>query len=70
MGYLYAIGGETISSEPIEEKGWIYPTEFIKPIADALDEFRLTPYHMLQATTIKGTPVAGIHMSAYGYFNC
>ena len=26
-GYLYAAGGETISSEPIEEKGWIYPTE-------------------------------------------
>ena len=22
------------------------------------DEFRLTPYHLLQASTIKGTPVA------------
>ena len=32
-GYLYAAGGETISSEPIEEKGWIYPTESTKPIA-------------------------------------
>ena len=31
-GYLYATGGETISSEPIEEKGWIYPTESTKPI--------------------------------------
>ena len=56
-GYLYATGGETISSEPIEEKGWIYPTESTKPIAGAPDEFRLTPYHTLQASTIKGTPV-------------
>ena len=46
-GYLYATGGEAISSEPIEEKGWIYPTESTKPIAGALDEFRLTPYHTL-----------------------
>ena len=58
LGYLYATGGETISSEPIEEKGWIYPTESTKPIAGAPDEFRLTPYHTLQASTIKGTPVA------------
>ena len=58
LGYLYATGGETISSEPIEEKGWIYPTESTKLIAGAPDEFRLTPYHMLQASTIKGTPVA------------
>ena len=58
LGYLYATGGETISSEPIEEKGWIYPTESIKPITGAPDEFRLTPYHTLQASTIKGTPVA------------
>ena len=57
-GYLYATGGEAISSEPIEEKGWIYPTESTKPIAGALDEFRLTPYHTLQVSTIKGTPVA------------
>ena len=57
-GYLYATGGETISSEPIEEKGWIYPTESTKPITGAPDEFRLTPYHILQASTIKGTPVA------------
>ena len=39
LGYLYAAGRETISSEPIEEKGWIYPTESTKPIAGALDEF-------------------------------
>ena len=58
LGYLYAAGGETISSEPIEEKGWIYPTESTGPIAGAPDEFRLTPYHTLQASTIKGTPVA------------
>ena len=57
-GYLYAAGGETISSDPIEEKGWIYPTESTRPIASASDEFRLTPYHTLQASTIKGTPVA------------
>ena len=56
--YLDATGGETISSEPIEEKGWIYPTESTKRIAGALDEFRLTPYHTLEASTIKGTPVA------------
>ena len=57
-GYLYTAGGETISSDPIEEKGWIYPTESTRPIASAPDEFRLTPYHTLQASTIKGTPVA------------
>ena len=57
LGYLYAAGGETISSDPIEEKGWIYPTESTRPIASAPDDFRLTPYHTLQASTIKGTPV-------------
>ena len=44
--------------KPIEEKEWIYPTESTKPITCAPDEFRLTPYHALQASTIKGTPVA------------
>ena len=58
LGYLNATGEETISSEPIEEKGWIYPIESNKPIPSAPDEFRLTPYHTLQASTIKGTPVA------------
>ena len=58
LGYLYTAGGETISSDPMEEKGWIYPTELTRPIASAPDEFRLTPYHTLQASTIKGTPVA------------
>ena len=57
-GYLYAAGGETISSDPIEEKGWIYPTESTKPIVSAPDELRLTPYHTLQISTIKGTPEA------------
>ena len=57
-GHLYATGGEAISSDLIEEKGWIYPTESTKLIAGAIDEFRLTPYHTLQASTIKGTPVA------------
>ena len=58
LGYLYAAGGETIGPDPIEEKGWIYPTESTKPIASALDKFRLTPYHTLQISTIKGTPEA------------
>ena len=57
-GYLYAAGGETISSDPIEEKGWIYPTESTKPIVSAPDELRLTCYHTLQVSTIKGTPEA------------
>ena len=57
-GYLYAAGGETISSDPIEEKMDIYPTESTRPIASAPDEFRLIPYHTLQTSTIKGTPVA------------
>ena len=56
-GYLYSAGGETISSDPIEEKGCIYPTESTKSIVGAPDEFRLTPNHTLQASTIKGTPV-------------
>ena len=55
---MYATGEETISSEPVEEKGWIYPTKSTKPITGAPDEFRLTPYHTLQVSTIKGTPVA------------
>ena len=58
LGYFYAAGGETISSDPIEEKGWIYPTESTRPIASAPDEFRLIPYHTLQANTVKGTPIA------------
>ena len=58
LGYLYAVGGETISLDPIEEKGWIYPTESTKPIVSAPSEFRLTPYHTLQVSTMKGTPVA------------
>ena len=43
---------------PLKKKGWIYPTELTRPIASAPDEFRLTPYHMSQASTIKGTPIA------------
>ena len=42
----------------LKKKGWIYPTESTKLIAGASDEFRLTPYHTLQVSTIKGTPVA------------
>ena len=57
-GYLYAAGGDTIAPDPIEEKGWIYPTKSTKPIVSAPDEFRLTPYHTLQVSTIKGTPEA------------
>ena len=58
-GYLYTAGGETIALDPIKEKGWMYPTKSTKPIASAPDEFRLTPYHTLQISTIKGTPEAG-----------
>ena len=58
LGYIYAVGGETIGPDPIEEKGWIYPTESTKPSASAPDEFRLTPYCTLQISTIKGTPKA------------
>ena len=58
LGYLYAAGGETIGPDPIEEKGWIYPTKSTKPIVSAPDEFRLTPYHSLQISIIKGTPEA------------
>ena len=58
LGCLYIAGGETIASDPIEIKGWIYPTESTKPIVSAPDEFRLTPYHTLQISTIKGTPEA------------
>ena len=58
LGYLYAAGGETIGSDPIEEKRWIYPTECTKPIVGAPDELRLTPYHTLQVSNIKGTPEA------------
>ena len=58
LEYLYAAGGETISSDPIEEKVWIYPTESTKPIVSTPDELRLTPYHTLQISTIKGTPEA------------
>ena len=57
-GYLYAAGGETICPDPIEEKGWIYPTESTKPIVSAPNEIRLTPYHTLQVSTVKGTPEA------------
>ena len=31
LGYLYTAGGETIGLDPIEEKGWIYPTESTRP---------------------------------------
>ena len=58
LGYLYAAGEETIGPNPIELKGWIYPTESTKPIASAPDEFRSTPYCILQISTIKRTPEA------------
>ena len=61
LGYLYAVGEETIGLDPIEEKGWIYPTESTKPIASAPDEFRSTPYCTLQISTIKGTPEQNLH---------
>ena len=56
LGYLHAAGGKTIGPDPIEEKGWIYPTESTKPIASVPDEFQSTPYQKLQISTIKETP--------------
>ena len=44
--------------DPIKEIGWIYPTKSTKPIASAPDELRLSPYHSLQISTIKGAPEA------------
>ena len=35
LGYLFTAGGEAISSDPIEEKGCIYPIESTNPIAGA-----------------------------------
>ena len=57
-GYLYAAGNETISPNPIEEKGWIYPTESSIPVVGALCEFQHTPYRSMQVSNIKGTPDA------------
>ena len=41
----------------LRKKGGYILLNPLKPITGALDEFRLTPYHTLQASTIKGTPV-------------
>ena len=43
-GHLYPAGGESIGPNPIEEKGWIYPTESTLPVAGAPSEFQQTPY--------------------------
>ena len=57
-GYLYVAGNETIGPNPIEEKGWIYPTESSLPVAGALSEFQQTPYRSMQVSNIKETPDA------------
>ena len=52
-----------------KKDGYILPSP-LNQLAGAPDEFRLTPYHTLQTSTIKGTPVAESHMSIYGHLNC
>ena len=42
---------------PLKKKDGYTLLNWPRPIASAPDEFRLTPYHTLQASTIKGTPV-------------
>ena len=57
-GHLYIVGNETIGPDPIEEKGWIYPTESSLPVTGALSEFQQTPYRSMQVSNIKETPDA------------
>ena len=57
-GHLYVAGNETIGPNPIEEKGWIYPTESSLPVAGALSEFQQTPHRSMQVSNIKETPDA------------
>ena len=57
-GYLYVVGNKTIGPNPVEGKGWIYPTESSLPVAGALSEFQQTPYRSMQVSNIKGTPDA------------
>ena len=57
-GHLYVAGNETIGPNPIEEKGWIYPTESSLPVAGALSEFQQTPYRSMQVSNIKEMPDA------------
>ena len=52
----YIAGNETIGPNPIEEKGWIYPTESFLPVARALSEFQQMPYKSMQVSNIKETP--------------
>ena len=42
----------------LKKKGGYILQNPLNQLQVALDEFRLTPYHTLQASTIKGTPVA------------
>ena len=55
---MYVAGNETIGPNPIEEKGWIYPTESSLPVVGALNEFQQTPYRSMQVSNIKETPDA------------
>ena len=47
-----------LDPNPVEEKGWIYPTESSLPVAGVLIEFQQTPYRSMQVSNIKGTPDA------------
>ena len=57
-GHWYIAGNETIGPNPIEEKGWIYPTESSLTVAGALSEFQQTPCRSMQVSNIKETPGA------------
>ena len=60
---------KSLVQNPLKRKDGYILQSPPKPIAGALDEFRLTPYHTLQASTIKGTPCGRIYVSAYSHFN-
>ena len=67
-GHLYVAGNETIGPDPIEEKGWIYPTGSSLPVVGALNEFQQTPYRSMQVSNIKETPDA--ESTQVPYINC
>ena len=69
-GHLYVAGNETIGPDPIEEKGWIYPTESSLLVVGALNEFQQTPYRSMQVSNIKETPDAKSILGPNSNINC
>ena len=47
-----------LAQNQLKKKGGYILLSLLNQLQGALDEFRLTPYHTLQTSTIKGTPVA------------